>query len=67
MSGTVLLMTLMLSLLAAPLAIDAQQPGKVPRIGHLALRAGPGAEDETFKQGLHEHGWLEGQNLAIEC
>jgi len=60
------LVTLTLSLLTAPLATDAQQPGKLPLIGHLALRAGPGAEDEAFKQGLHALGWIEGQNLAIE-
>lgn len=60
------MLTLALSLLAAPLTIDAQQPGKVPRIGHLTLRAGPAAEDEAFKQGLHALGWVEGQNLAIE-
>jgi ABC-type uncharacterized transport system substrate-binding protein len=60
------MLTLALSILAAPLTIDAQQPGKVPRIGHLMLRAGPAAEDEAFKQGLHALGWIEGQNLAIE-
>ena len=60
------LVTLTLSLLTAPLATDAQQPGKLPLIGHLALRAGPGAEDEAFKQGLHALGWIEGQNLASE-
>jgi hypothetical protein len=60
------MLTLALSLLAAPLTIDAQQPGKMPRIGHLTLRAGPAAEDEAFKQGLHALGWVEGQNLAIE-
>ena len=53
-----LLLTLALSLLAAPLTVDAQQPGKMPRIGHLALRTGPAAEDEAFKQGLHALGWM---------
>jgi putative ABC transport system substrate-binding protein len=58
--------TLTLGMLMVPLTIDAQQPGKMPRIGHLTLRAGPAAEDEAFKQGLHALGWVEGQNLASE-
>ena len=49
-----------------PLAVHAQQAGKVPRIGYLVLRASPSAEDEAFKQGLRELGWIEGQNIAIE-
>jgi hypothetical protein len=48
--------TLTLGMLMVPLTIDAQPPGKVPRIGHLTLRAGPAAEDEAFKQGLHALG-----------
>jgi putative tryptophan/tyrosine transport system substrate-binding protein len=60
------LVTLTLSLLAAPLAAHAQPSAKVPQIGYLALRAGPAAEDEVFKQGLRDLGWIEGQNLAIE-
>jgi ABC-type uncharacterized transport system substrate-binding protein len=60
------LVTLTLSLLAAPLAAHAQPPAKVPQIGYLALRAVPAAEDEVSKQGLRDLGWIEGQNLAIE-
>ena len=51
--------------MAWPLATYAQQP-KMPRIGYLTLRAGPTAEDEAFKQGLRDLGWVEGQNIAIE-
>jgi putative ABC transport system substrate-binding protein len=60
------LVTLTLSLLAAPLAAHAQPPAKAPQIGYLALRTGPAAEDEVFKQGLRDLGWIEGQNLGIE-
>jgi putative ABC transport system substrate-binding protein len=65
-SAVGVLVTFTLVILTAPLAADAQQPAKMPLIGHLALRAGPAAEDEVFKQGLHALGWIEGQNLAIE-
>lgn len=54
-----------LSLLAAPHTAHTQPPAKMPRIGYLALRA-LAAEDEAFRQGLHELGWMEGQNIAIE-
>jgi putative tryptophan/tyrosine transport system substrate-binding protein len=55
-------------LLAAPLAAEAQQAAKVPRIGFLgnstaALEAnlvGP------FREGLRELGYVEGRNVLIE-
>jgi putative ABC transport system substrate-binding protein len=63
------LVTLTLSLLAAPLAAQAQQPaGKVPRIGLLAPRS-PSTfvtEIAAFRQGLHELGYREGENILIE-
>src|SRR5215471_6766273 len=53
-------------LLAAPLAAEAQQPPKVPRIGFL--RAGPPPRDfvEGFRQGLRDLGYVEGQNMVID-
>jgi putative tryptophan/tyrosine transport system substrate-binding protein len=55
-------------LLAAPLAAEAQQAGKVARIGYLEFgSAAPGTPLlEAFRQGLRERGWVEGQNLTIE-
>ena len=55
-------------LLGVPLAGEAQQPGKVPRIGLLAPRnRSDGAPFiDAFLQGLRELGWIEGQNIAIE-
>src|SRR5215468_52359 len=57
-------------LLAAPLAAEAQQPGKVYRIGWLRTTAAPSPplqrQAEAFLQGLRDHGFVEGQNLAIE-
>jgi putative tryptophan/tyrosine transport system substrate-binding protein len=52
---------------AWPLAARAQQAGKVPRIG--ALQVGPSehsARLDPLLQGLHELGYTEGQNIAIE-
>ena len=55
-------------LLAAPLAAQAQPPGKVYRIGMLE-RTSPAtnaANFEAFRRGLRELGYVEGKNLVIE-
>ena len=60
--------TLTGGLLAVPLAADAQQAGKVYRIGMLE-RTSPGtnaANLEAFRRGLRELGYVEGKNLVIE-
>src|SRR5262245_53164507 len=44
----------------------AQQPKKVPRIGYLATRSQPGANEKAFLQGLQSLGYIEGQTIAIE-
>jgi putative tryptophan/tyrosine transport system substrate-binding protein len=56
------------SLLAAPLAAEAQQAGKVYRIGYLSASSGASNPRnlEAFRQGLRELGWVEGQNIVIE-
>jgi putative ABC transport system substrate-binding protein len=61
---------LALALLAAPLAVDAQQPGNSYRIGYLGTSP-PSTPDilrnvEAFRQGLGELGWVEGKNIVIE-
>ncbi len=61
-----LLVTLALGLLVASLPAEAQQAGKMPRIGYLHFRAGPIATDEAFVQTLRDLGWIEGKNIAIE-
>jgi putative tryptophan/tyrosine transport system substrate-binding protein len=78
-SEGVLILALALSLLAAPFPSDAQQPGKVYRIGYLSSSA---LGHETNPQqcpikgtpnwqalvgGLRERGYVQGQNLVIEC
>ncbi len=55
------------TLLAAPLAAEAQQPGKVARVGILST-ANPRSASlyQAFEQRLRELGYVEGQNIAIE-
>src|SRR5712691_1950569 len=57
--------SLVLAFLLVPRAAQAQPLVKMPRIGYLTLRA-LAAEDEAFKHGLRDLGWIEGQNIAIE-
>ena len=60
--------TLTGSLLAAPLAADAKQAGKVPRIGYLGLTSPSDRPPllDAFRQELRELGWVEGQNIVID-
>jgi hypothetical protein len=58
-----LAITLTLSLILAPLAAEAQQAGKVPRIGYLSpgtATANAGLR-KAFTDGLRDHGWIEGK------
>jgi putative ABC transport system substrate-binding protein len=54
------------SFLAAPLAAEVQQPGKVYRIGYLSIASGPSPRTEALRQGLRELGYIEGKNITIE-
>jgi putative ABC transport system substrate-binding protein len=61
--------TLTGSLLAAPLAAEAQQAGRVYRIGVLMNKASDPAESRQWQGlwlGLRERGWIEGENILIE-
>ena len=62
------LRTVSVGLLAAPLAVEAQQPGRVPRIGVLSLTSPSDRPPllDAFRQGLRELGWVEGQNIVID-
>ena len=55
-------------LLAAPFAAEAQQAGKVYRIGYLSAPTRESVEHvlQAFLRALRELGWVEGQNLIIE-
>ena len=54
-----------LSLFIAPLGAEAQQTGKVYRIGFLGNVSEPAAT-KAYDDGLRERGWLEGQNFVWE-
>jgi putative tryptophan/tyrosine transport system substrate-binding protein len=46
---------------------EAQQTGKVPRVGFLlGSSPGPDPRVEAFRQGLRDLGYVEGKNIVIE-
>ena len=55
-------------ILASP-PICAQSAGKVYRLGYLSLSSSTSSymrPHDAFRQGLREHGWIEGRNIIIE-
>jgi putative ABC transport system substrate-binding protein len=52
--------------LFAPRGAEAQQTEKVRRVGFLSAAIPGSSVDDAFRQGLREHGYVEGQNLLIE-
>lgn len=53
---------------AQPLALEAQQPLKIARIGYLSpsSAAADYSYGEAFRQGLRTVGYIEGRNVVIE-
>ena len=49
-------------------SVDAQQTGKVPRIGYLdnSTASGSAVLVDAFRQELSKLGWIEGKNVTIE-
>jgi len=64
----VVIVTLALAVLTAPLAAAAQQAGKVHRIGCLSAADARSIMHlvEAFRQGLRELGYVEGKDIVIE-
>ena len=63
-----LLLALLFALLAAPIPSEGQPAGRVARIGFLS-GSSPGMHApilEAFRQGMRDHGYVEGQAFTIE-
>jgi putative tryptophan/tyrosine transport system substrate-binding protein len=60
------LLTSLAGAVAVPLAVEAQQTGKVYRIGYITIGAPSPSGPATFVQGLGDRGYVEGRNLVIE-
>jgi len=56
---------LVLLFLVAPVGAEAQEPGRIPRVGILHTIP-PAATFQAFKKGLQELGYTEGQNIHLE-
>jgi len=61
-----LAIVLVVSLTLAPLAVEAQQSGKVYRIGYLTPFPIDGLNAQFFHQGLRELGYVEGRDVVID-
>jgi putative ABC transport system substrate-binding protein len=62
------LLTSLAGTIATPIAARSQQTGRVWRIGVLQVGSNTPALNytEAVRQGLRDHGYVEGQNVAIE-
>jgi putative ABC transport system substrate-binding protein len=68
MTKKIILLALCSLLLAPYSAVEAQQPGKIFRIGYLDNTTASGSAGlvDTFRKELSKLGWIEGKNIAFE-
>src|SRR5262245_47735486 len=68
MRKTVISFALYAMLFALCGSVNAQQTGKVPRIGFLdnSTASGSAVLVDTFRRELSNLGWIEGKNITIE-
>jgi len=66
MTKIILTWLLTTSLLTIASAAKAQQAKKIPRIGYQSASSSGENNEEAFRQGLRELGYVEGQNIVIE-
>jgi len=68
MNHKVIIVLLAASILICVHFAEAQQPGKIPRIGYLgnSTASGTAVLLEAFRQELSKLGWIEGKNITIE-
>jgi putative ABC transport system substrate-binding protein len=69
MKKNITVLTLCAMLFALCVPADAQQPGKIPRIGFLdrSTASGSALLLETFREELSKLGWIEGKSITIDC
>ena len=48
---------------ALSVSVEAQQPRNIPRIGFLSQAPVAGPNIEAFRQGLREHGYVDGKTI----
>ena len=53
-------------LVAIAVVAEAQQPGKIPRIGILNPDSEPGVCPDGFLEGMRELGYVDGKNFVVE-
>ena len=61
-----LALLLVLASLSAPLAAEAQQSGRIHRVGVLSMLAGPNPRTQALQRSLADLGYEEGRNIAFE-
>src|SRR5215475_2449411 len=61
---TVLTLCAMLFALCVP--VQAQQTGKIPRIGYISGSPPNSERTDAFRLGLRELGYVEGKNIVFE-
>jgi ABC-type uncharacterized transport system substrate-binding protein len=69
MSKKIIGLALCSMLFASCFPAEAQQPGKIPRIGFVSTSGdanNPGPTVEAFRQGMRELGYVEGKNIQVE-
>ena len=59
-----LIVIVALTILAVPLAAEAQQVAHIPRVGFL--EPGHPGLNRAFRQGLHALGYVEGETVIVE-
>jgi putative tryptophan/tyrosine transport system substrate-binding protein len=68
MKKKITFLTLCAMLFALCPSAEAQQAGKIPRIGFLdnSTASGSAVSLEAFRQEMSKRGWIEGKNITIE-
>jgi putative ABC transport system substrate-binding protein len=62
------LCTMLTALFALCFPAEAEQAKALARVGYLGIDRSPPElrQEEVFRHGLREHGWIEGQKIVIE-